>query len=104
MNKKVVFNGIEILTEQQDNAIHSLLAFVENIIHRLEQKLDSMDDNFNMHINMDFSPNMPIRHRVSVTNLSKDETRKKVLQILEEEKTQQDISGTIQVDLQVEDQ
>lgn len=105
MSKKVVFNGIEILTAEDDASARSLLGIVESVIDRLESGLDRVDENFHLFINMDFSPNRPVKHSFSVTNLSNNGTRKKVMRILEKSTNsyENEITGTVKVDLQVED-
>jgi hypothetical protein len=105
MSKKVVFNGIEILTNESDSSAQSMLGFVESVINRLESDLDRGDENFHLSINMDFAPNHSIKHRFSVTSLSNNGTREKVMKILEKSTNLRDnkISGTVRVDLQVED-
>jgi hypothetical protein len=105
MSKKVVFNGIEILTTESDTSAQSMLSFVESVIHRLESDLDRGDENFHLSINMDFSPEHSIKHRFSVTSLSNNGTRAKVMKILEKSTNLREnkISGTVKVDLMVED-
>lgn len=105
MSKKVVFNGIEILTDESDASAQSLLGFVESVIDHLESDLDRVDENFQLSINVDFAPNRPPRHRFSVTSLSNNGTRTKVMRILERStySRENDIAGTVKVDLQVKD-
>jgi len=105
MNKTVVFNGIEILTEEGDLSARSLLGFVEAVIDHLESDLDRVDENFHLFINMDFAPNHPPKHSFSVTSLSNNGTREKVMKILEKSTTSPEntIAGTVRVDLQVQD-
>jgi hypothetical protein len=105
MSKKVVFNGIEILTDESDASAQNLLGFVESVIDYLEADLDRVDENFRLSINVDFAPSRPPRHRFSVTSLSNNETRDKVIRILEKSThyRENDIAGTVKIDLQVED-
>jgi hypothetical protein len=105
MDKKVVFNGIEILTDENDASAKSLLGFVEAVIDRLESDLDRVDDNFHLVINVDFAPNHPAKHSFSLTNLLDNKTRKKVMNILESSTKSpvNAIKGTVRVDLQVQD-
>ena len=104
MNKKVIFNGIEILTDEDDSSARNLLGFVESVIDHLESDLDEADENFNLSINMDFSPNRPAKHIFSVTSLSNNGTRKKVMRILEESTSSREnaVLGMVKIDLQVE--
>jgi hypothetical protein len=105
MSKKIVFNGIEILTNEDDSSAQDMLGFVETIVDNLESDLDGDDENFHMSINMDFSPNRSIKHSFSVTNLSNNGTRGKVLRILEKstDMSKGKVLGSMKIDLQVED-
>jgi len=105
MTKKVVFNGIEILTAESDSSAHSMLGLVESVIDRLESDLDRGDENFHLSINMDFSPNHSIKHRFSVTSLTNNGTREKVMKILEKttDPLVNKVAGTVKVDLLVQD-
>lgn len=105
MSKRVVFNGIEILTNEGDPSAQSMLGFVESVIYSLESDLDRNDENFNLSINMDFAPNHPPKHSFSVTSLSNNGTRAKVMKILEKSTSSREnkVSGIVRVDLQVAD-
>jgi len=102
MGKKVTFNGIEILTEEGDSSARSLLGFVEHMIDQLESNLDKIDENFHLFINMEFAPNTPPNHKLSVTGLSNSNTRKKITKILKNY-NKLDVSGTVRVELKIED-
>jgi hypothetical protein len=106
MSKKVVLKGIEILTNESNSSARTLLGVVESVIDHLESDLDRVDENFHVLINLDFIPNQPTKHSVSVTNLSSNGTREKVMSILKKSAILQEnkISGTVRVDLQVEDE
>ena len=105
MSKKVVFNGIEILTNEDDSSVQDMLGFVESIIDGLETELDRTDENFHMSINMDFTPNRSTKHSFSMTNLSNNGTRGKVMRILEKSTNMREskILGSMKIELQVED-
>jgi hypothetical protein len=105
MSKKVVFNGIEILTNESDSSAQSMLDFVESIINHLESNLSSADENFLLSINIDFAPNRSIKHSFSIKNLSNNGTREKVMRILEESTNscETTLSGTVRADIQVGD-
>ena len=105
MSKKVVFNGIEIFASEDDQSAKSLLGFVEAIITRLESNLDSTDENFNISINTNFSPNKSTKYNISVNGITNRKTRDKVVKILQKstETKSGRVSGTLKVDLQVED-
>jgi hypothetical protein len=104
MSKKVVFNGIEILTNESDSSAQSMLGFVESVIDHLESDLDPTDENFLLSINMDFSPNRSVKHSFSMTSLSNNGTRQKVMRILEDSTSSREtkMTGTVRVDLQVD--
>jgi hypothetical protein len=105
MAKKVVFNGIEIFASEDDQSANSLLGFVEAIITRLENNLDSGDENFNLSINTNFSPNKSTKYNISINGITSRRTRDKVVKILQKstETKGGKVSGTLKVDLQVED-
>src|SRR5258705_3159804 len=97
MGKKVVFNGIEILTNESDSSAQSLLEIVETVINNLESDLDEVDENFHLLINIDFIPDHRTKHSLSLTNLSNNGTRGKVLKILRKSTNlhKNKISGTV---------
>ncbi len=105
MSKKVVFNGIEILTNESDSSAQSMLGFVESVIGNLETGLDRVDENFHLSINVHFTPSRSMKCSFSMTNLSNNGTREKVMKILEKSTNSREnkISGTVRFDLQVED-
>ena len=105
MTKKVVFNGIEIFASEDDQSAKSLLGFVEAIISRLETSLDSADENFNISINTIFSPNKATKYNISINGITNRRTRDKVVKILQKstETKSGRVSGTLKVDLQIED-
>ena len=51
MSKRVVFNGIEILTSEDDISAKSFFDFAEEVIELLETSLDKTDENFHLSIN-----------------------------------------------------
>lgn len=105
MSKKVVFNGIEILTNEGDSSAQSMLGFVESIISNLESGLNQTDENFHLSIKLDFSPKHLIKHSFSVTSLSNNGTRAKVMKILEKSTGSREtkVSGMVRFDIQVDD-
>jgi hypothetical protein len=106
MSKKVVLKGIEILTNESDSSVQTLLGTVESVIDHLEFFLDRVDENFQAIINMDFAPDQPVKHSISFTSVSSNGTRKKVKNILENsiDVHENKILGTVRIDLQVEDE
>jgi hypothetical protein len=105
MGKKVVPNGIEILTSENDASANGLLVYVDAIIADLSRDLDATDENFHMSIVLDFSPNKPPKHDFSVNGLKNKRTRKKVTRVLERMvKTKGNrISGKVNVNLDIAD-
>ena len=105
MSKKVVFNGIEIFASEDDQSAKSLLGFVEAIITHLENNLDNADENFNMSINTNFSPNKSTKYNISINGITNRRTRDKVVKILQKSTETKGlrVSGTLKVDLKVED-
>jgi hypothetical protein len=105
MTKKVIFNGIEILTDENDSSAQDMLCFVETIIDNLESDLDQADENFHLSINMDFSPEHLTKHSFSMTNLSNNGTRGKVMKILEKSSIMHEPRelGSVRIDLEVDD-
>lgn len=83
MDKKVVFNGIEILTSEDDVSAKSFFDFTEEVIDMLERDLDKNDENFHLSINTEFFVNRKPKHSISVNGLSNQKTRGKVVKILQ---------------------
>lgn len=83
MGKKVVFNGIEILTSEDDISARSFFDFTEEVIDMLETDLDRSDENFHLSINTEFFMNRPPKHSISVNGLTNQRTREKVMKILQ---------------------
>lgn len=105
MSKRVVFNGIEINALEGEQSAKGLLGFVENIITRLESGLDKGDENFNMSINTSFSSSRSTKYNISIRGITNNRTRDKVVGILQKsaEVKKGRVSGTLKVDLQVQD-
>ena len=105
MGKKIVFNGIEILTHDEETSKLGMLEFVEAVIDRLESDLERADENFHIYINMEFSPGRPPRQKMTTSNLLNESTTKKVSEILKTSvfKVRENTSGTLRVSLQIED-
>ena len=105
MGKKVVFNGIEILTSEDDISARSFFDFTEEVIDLLETSLDGTDENFHLSINTEFFLNKSPRHSISVNGLSSQRTRDKVMRILQRTAgiLTGHASGTARVNLLIED-
>jgi hypothetical protein len=83
MSKKVVFDGIEILTSEDDVSARSFFDFTEELIGLLESNLDGTDENFHLSVNTEFFFNKPPKHSISVNGLKNLRTREKVMIILQ---------------------
>jgi len=99
--KKVDFNGIELLTAENDAPARSLLGIVESILDHLESDLENDDENFPLSLNMEFTPDQTPSYGYSVTSLSNDGTRAKVMKTLEKSTNTHlnKTAGTISVNL-----
>ena len=106
MSKKVTFNGIELSLPKYDEATRTLFAFVETIISRLEEGLDTNDGNFQLSISVDFSASNPPSHSIVSSNgATAEKTRNKVEKILSSSVNGgfNQVSGSMKVNLVVED-
>jgi hypothetical protein len=105
MSKKVVFGGIEILAAGDEQSAKRLLGFVEGMITRLESGLDSTDENFSISIHTTFSATKATKYNISVEGITNRKTRDKVVRILQKstETKNEKVTGTLKVDLQVQD-
>jgi len=105
MSKRVVFNGIEILTSEDDISAKSFFDFAEEVIELLETSLDKTDENFHLSINTEFFSNRKPQHRIYVNGLKNQATRRKVLDILQKSAglLSGHAIGTASVNLVVED-
>jgi hypothetical protein len=77
MNKKIVFNGIEMVTNESDCSAQNMLGLVESIVGKLEANLDQLDENFTLSISINFTPGNTLEFRVQST-LTKMELADKV--------------------------
>ncbi len=105
MGKKVIFNGIEILTSEDEISARSFFDFTEEVIDLLEAGLDGSDENFHLSINTEFFMNRPPKHSISVNGLKNQRTREKVMTILQRTAgvLHGHASGIAKVNLLVED-
>ena len=105
MSKRVVFNGIEILTSEDDISAKSFFDFAEEVIELLEMSLDKTDENFHLSINTEFFSNRRPQHRIYVNGLKNQATRAKLLKILQRSNSllSGHAVGTASVNMAVED-
>ena len=83
MSKKVIFNGIEILTSEDDISAKSFFDFTEEVIGLLESSLDDSDANFHLSISTEFFMNRPPKHSIYVNGLKNPKTKAKLVRILQ---------------------
>jgi hypothetical protein len=105
MDKRVVFNGIEILTSEDDISAKSFFDFTEDVIELLEKDLDKSDENFRLSIHTEFFLSGKPKHSISVNGLSNQKTRGKVVKILQRAAVvlSGHATGTASVNLLIED-
>lgn len=105
MSKKVIFNGIEISTSEDDISAKSFFDFTEEVISLLESHLDGSDSNFNLSINTEFFLNRKPKHNIYISGLKNQRTKEKVVNILQRTAgmLQGHASGTARVNLQIND-
>ncbi len=82
MDKRVVLNGIEILSLEEDTSAKSFFDFIEEVIDLLEKNLDKNDENFCLIIHTKFFVNRKPEHTISFNGLINLKTRSKVVKIL----------------------
>ena len=105
MKKRVTFNGIELSTPKYDASAVTLLDYLEEVVTHLEKELGRDDGNFKLSINVDFSTSKPPKHRIYSNGETSKRTKAKVANILKRtsEKQFNHVSGSVMVNLQVED-
>lgn len=105
MDKRVIFNGIEILTSDDDASAKSFFEFTQQVIELLEQEMDRSDDNFRLDIRTDFSKNTRPKHHISVNGLNNQKTKAKIVRVLQSASNiiAGGASGSASVSLIVED-
>lgn len=105
MAKKVTFNGIELSLPKYDETALNLFDYLDNVITHLEKGLDKNDENFQLSINVDFETHKPPKHRIYANGTTKKSTKEKVAKILKttSEKEYDHVSGSVKVNLMVED-
>ena len=105
MSKKVVFNGIEILTSEDDLSAKSFFDFTEEVIRLLESNLDDSDADFHLSISTEFFMNRLPKHRIFVDELKNQGTKEKLVKILQRaaSRLHGHTSGTARVNLLIND-
>lgn len=104
MSKKIHFNGIEILTRENDATVQNMLGFAETVIRDIEAELEKVDASFHLSINVNFTPNQAAKYNFSVTDLSNITSKAKVIHILEKSSCSQrnNFTGAMIINLQIE--
>ncbi len=105
MNKKVIFNGIELSMPNYGESALTIFDYLENVASRLERELNDEDGNFQLSIDVDFSTTQPPRHKIEANGSTPKWTKDKVSKILERSATNDDgrIQGSVRVTFLVED-
>ena len=83
MSKKVILNGIEVLTLEDDISARSFFDFTEEVIGLLETDLDASDANFTLSIRTEFFMDQPPKHSIYVNGLNISKTKAKLVRILQ---------------------
>lgn len=105
MNKKIILNGIELSLPKYDATSTTLFDYLENVVTNLEEELGADDGNFQLSINVDFSTNKPPHHQILSNGKTARRTKEKVARALKRTQagTFNQVSGSVRVNLQVED-
>lgn len=105
MNKKIIFNGIELSLPKYDASAVTLFDYLEKIVTNLEEGLGEDDSNFQISIDVNFSTSKPPKHKIYANGITKKRTKEKVAKILSRTKAGEfnHVSGSVRVNLQVED-
>ena len=106
MNKKVIFNGIELSLPKYNGSALTIFDYLDKIVTRLQRELDDEDGNFQLSIDVDFSTISPPKHRIESNGSTPRKTKEKVARILARtaDAEEAQVSGSVRVNLLVEDQ
>ena len=105
MSKKIILNGIELSLPKYDASAITLFDYLEDVVTNLEEGLGDSDGNFQISINVDFATSQSPKHTIHSNGKPNKKTKEKVTKILNKTnagKTNQ-VSGSVRVNLQVED-
>lgn len=105
MNKKIILNGIELSLPKYNASAVTLFDYLDDIVTNLEEELGREDGNFKISIDVDFSTNKAPKHKIYSNGSTTTRTKEKVARILKKTKAggTESVSGSVRVNLQVED-
>ena len=105
MNKKITLNGIELSLPKYNATAVTLFDYLDDVVTNLEKGLGKDDGNFKISIDVNFSTNKPPKHKIYSNSSTNKRTKEKVSRILKKARAKgtDTVSGTVRVNLQVED-
>jgi len=105
MHKKIMLNGIELSLPKYNASAVTLFDYIDEVVRNLEKGLGDEDGNFKISIDVDFSTSKPPKHKIQPNGKTSKKTKEKVSHILKNTKTgdTDSVSGTVRVNLQIED-
>jgi len=105
MNKKVIFNGIELSLPKYDESTVTVFDYLDKVANNLQDGLGEEDGSFRLSLDVDFSANTPPKHKILSNGLTSQKTKAKVARILENmsDVEQEQFSGTVRVNILVDD-
>ena len=104
MNKKVIFNGIELSLPKYNDSALTIFDYLDKIVTRLQRELDDDDGSFQLSIDVDFSTVSAPKHRIESNGSTPRKTKDKVARILARTAADEEaqVSGSVRVNLLVE--
>ena len=105
MNKKVIFNGIELSLPKYNGTALTIFDYLDKVVTHLQNELGEDDGNFQLSIDVDFSTSSPPKHKIQSNGSTNKKTKAKVAKILEQtaKNDTSHVSGSVRVNLLVED-
>jgi hypothetical protein len=105
MNKKVIFNGIELSLPKYNGSALTIFDYLDKVVTHLQSELGAEDGNFQLSIDVDFSTSNVPKHRIESNGSTSRVTKEKVARILERAAVDDEsrVSGSVRVNLLVED-
>ena len=105
MKKRIILNGIELSLPKYSSSAVTLFDYLEDVVTDLENGLGKDDANFKISIDVDFSTNKLPKYKIYPYGTTDKRTKDKVAKILNRSKNSRadKVSGSVRVNLQVED-
>lgn len=77
--------------------------YLDDMVSRLEQELGEDDGNFQLSINVDFSPSKPLQYKIYANGATKKKTKDKVARVLKKTDSSKfnQVTGSMRVNLLV---